>query len=142
MGPCLRPVFPGVSAGVSRDERICPVDWRALLVMAFERLAVILPLVAEETAKLDNLIAPMDQPVPEVMSDLMSEMAQECPVRFVHLKSPRLALGIVGLGHVDSDNSVQVPGRCRDCPRHAGVEVGKEVERQTALRVLGLARQG
>ena len=111
-------------------------------MMAIERPAVILPLVAEEPAKLIDLVGPMDQPVPEVMADLVPKVAQECPVRLVHPQSPRLALGIVGLGHVDGDDSVQVSGRGGDRPRRAGVEVGKEVERQTALRVPGLARQG
>ena len=110
--------------------------------MAMERLAVVLPVVAEELTKSIDPVGPLDQPIPEVMADLVAEVAQECPVRLVHLNSPRLALGIVGLGDVDGDHPVQVPGRDGDCPRRAGVGVGKEVERQTALRVLGLVRHG
>src|SRR5271157_6421884 len=104
MLPCLGPVLPGVSAGVSGDERIRPVNRRALLVMAIERLTVIPPLVAEEPAKFNDLIGLLDQPVPEVMADLVPEVAQECPVRLAQPQSPRLALGIVGLGHVDGDH--------------------------------------
>ena len=100
MGPCLGPVLPGVSAGVSGDERLRPVNLGDLLVMAMEHLAVVLPLVAEEPAKFIDLVGPLDQPVPEVVADLVPEVAQKRPVRFVHLKSPRLALGNVGLGYV------------------------------------------
>src|SRR5208283_6013872 len=107
MRPCFGPVLPGVSAGVGGDERHRPVNLGALLMMAIERPAIILPLVAEEPAKLIDLVGSLDQPVPEVMADLVPKVAQECPVRLVHLKSPRLALCIVGLGHVDGDDSVQ-----------------------------------
>ncbi len=59
MRPSLGPVLPGVSAGVSGDERIRPVNLRALFVVAIERLVVILTLVTEEPAKLIDLVGPV-----------------------------------------------------------------------------------
>ncbi len=76
MRPGLGPVLPGVSAGVSGDERIRPVNRRALFVVEIERLVVILTLVTEEPAKLIDLVGPVNQPVPEVMADLVPEVAQ------------------------------------------------------------------
>ena len=129
----FRPSPPRGRRWRRRRRTTSPSQPRHPVMMAIERPAIILPLVAEEPAKLIDLVGPLDQPVPEVMADLVPKVAQECPRYGSCIRSRRvLRIGIVGLGHVDGDHSVQVPGRDGDRPRRAGVEVGKEVERRTA----------
>ena len=72
----------------------------------------------------------------------MPEVAQERPVILLQRVPPPLALGVVGLGHIDGDHPVGVPGQDGGRVRRVGVGIGEELERQAPLRVLGLARQG
>ena len=45
------------------------------------------------------------------MADLMAEVSQERSVRFVHRQTTFLALGVVGLGHVNGDPAFIVAGK-------------------------------
>ena len=101
--PGLGPVLPGMHGGVGADVRLRPVGGRPLLVVALERLGVAGPLVAEQLRgkRVEPGGAP-DQPVPVVVADLVAEVAQQRAVGLVHGVPDLLALGVVGLLHVDA----------------------------------------
>ena len=50
------------------------------------------------------------------MADLVPEVPEDRPVRLVHQVPTPLALGVVGLGDVDRDHPVIVPGQHGDRP--------------------------
>jgi hypothetical protein len=51
MRPALGKVLPGMRGGVAGDVVLLPIDRRTFGIVPAERLVVVLPLVAEEYAK-------------------------------------------------------------------------------------------
>ena len=76
------------------------------------------------------------------MADLVAEVAQEGPVRLVHLVPPLLALGVVGLGHVDGDHPVRCPVSTGTAPGVPGSGSARNSNARPRSGILGLGRQG
>src|SRR5271165_4764011 len=115
MGPCLGPVFPRMDVGVRTDELLLPVNAWPLVVMLLECLGVVLPLVAEPLTEVVDERAVLDQSVPIVVADLVTEMTQEGAVRLVEPESPPLTFHVIRLGHIQCDDPVIMPGEHRRC---------------------------
>ena len=103
VGPRLRPVFPGVSAGISRHESLLPISRGPLFVVALQGLGVVFSFIAEECAKFVDPLAELDKTVPVVVTYFMAKMAQERAVRLVHLQPPFLALRVIGFDRVERE---------------------------------------
>src|SRR5262249_54915588 len=86
----------------------------------------VLPLVAEDGAELGHLRRSGNQMVPIIMSDLMTEMAEQRAIRFTHRAPLALAFGVVGFGDIDGDQSAGMPGDDR-----RGLRSGKKVKGKT-----------
>ena len=87
--------------------------------------------VAEQLAEpLRVVLRRLDQPVEVVMPDLVAEMAEQRAVRLVHRHPQLLAVHVVALGEIQCDHAVVVTGE------HLLGLTGKQVERQTEIRVL------
>ena len=112
-------------------------------MVAIECLVVVLPLVAEEPAELLDPVAPLDEPVPIIMADLVPEVAQErAVILFEGVPPPLAVLGVVGLGHIDGDHPVGMPGSGRALHRRIGVGIGEELERQARFGSSDLLAKG
>ena len=111
-------------------------------MMAGDRLIIVLAFVAEEPSELVEQARVVDQPVPVVMANLVSEMTQECAVGLMHLKTSPFTLGVVSLRKVDRDHPIQMPSSDRGFIRSPGPGISEKIERQTPHRVISLARQG
>lgn len=79
--------------------------------MALERLPVARALVPEQFAALveERLVVEQDRLV--VVADLVSEVAEQRPVRLAQTHSEGLAVCIQGFGQVDRDDAVRVADR-------------------------------
>ena len=114
--------------------------------MALNRLPVVLPLIAEQLAKRREPLAVPDETIPIVVTALVPEMPEQRAIRFVQLRPPAFALGIVGFRDVDRDDAAGVPRqdgrRARRGPTsarksNASPHAGSSclfVERQTRFR--------
>ena len=141
--PGFGQVLPRMRAGVGGDETLLPIRRRPVGVMALQRRAVVLALVAEQLPERLDVGRIAHQAVPVVVRDLVAEMAEQRAVGLAHLPPHALALGIVGLGEVDGDEAVVVAGHHRLGRRAVRRQLRQEVERQPVLRILqlGLQRQ-
>src|SRR5208283_2941944 len=72
-------------------------------------------LVAEPLTKVVDERAVLDQSVPIVVADLVTEMTQEGAVRFVEPEPPPLTFHLIRLGHIQCDQPVSMPGEHRRC---------------------------
>jgi hypothetical protein len=81
----------------------------AVLVMVFQRLGIVLSLVAEERAKCRQIGRAAQQNVPVMVADLVAKMPDQRAIRLLHLGAPRLALRVVGFGYVERDFAFVVP---------------------------------
>ena len=117
--------------------------------MAIERLPVIVAFIAEQVAEL--LQPPRirrHQQVPEIVADLVPEVAQQRPVFFAEADPCAGARNVVGLGDVDRDIALIVSGIDRPLPLQGDSEfrarilVGHEAELQSHLRIFLLADDG
>jgi hypothetical protein len=70
-----------------------------------------------------------------VVRDLMTEMAKQGAIGLAHLVAAPLALGVVGLGEIDGDQAVFVPGQ------HRRRAIGEKIEGH-AFRVFGAGGEG
>ena len=111
MRPGFREIFPRMRGGVLRDKMLLPVGGRAFLVVALERLAVILPVVAEHRAAFIQPAAIAHQNVPIMMPDLVAEMAEQRAIGFAHGDAAFLALGVVGFDQRDGDPALVMAGQ-------------------------------
>ena len=100
MRPALGPIFPRVRRSVGTDVTICPVGWRALVVIPFQRRNIVLSLVPEQRAKFFVPRRFRHQTVPIIVPDLMPEMAEQRAVWFVKFLPDLFTLRIVGLFNV------------------------------------------
>src|SRR5580692_2698611 len=98
MGPYLRPVFPGVGAGIGTDEIVLPVRWWSLAVVPVQSLLVIDALITEQFPKGAVSRGVLHQAIPVVVADLVAEMAEQGPIRFVLPRALALPVHIVGFG--------------------------------------------
>src|SRR4051812_15949210 len=108
--------------------------------MGVESGGVILPLVAEGSAKIVQAIAVAHQNIPEIMATLVAEVAEQRAIGLAHLGADALALGIVGFGHCERDETALVPGH--HTVGMAFRRFGEEVEGETVLSVVGAVGQG
>src|SRR5450631_955626 len=97
--------------GVGADETLLPVFGRTLGVMPVKRLLIVGTLVPEDFAEGIQLAAVGDQPIPEIVSYLMTEMSQKRAIGFFLERALLLAMHIVRLGNVDGNQSIVVPGQ-------------------------------
>lgn len=102
VGDRLGPVLPGVHGRVLTDEPVGPVGRRAVLVVLVECLAVVVGLVAEQLAERDEpVVVAVDEYVPVVVADLVTEVTEHRAVGLTHLMTHLLTVGIVGLCQVE-----------------------------------------
>src|SRR5208337_4741697 len=129
--------FPRMDAGVRTDELLLPVNAWPLVVMLLESLVVVLPLVAEPLTKVVDERAVLDQSVPIVVADLVTEMTQDSAVRFVEPEPPPLAFHLIRLGHIQRDHPVIMPGEYRRCSVSLGI--CQELKSEATFGLLKLA---
>ena len=140
--PGFRPVLPWVGSGVSADEAVLPIGRRARSIVGPQRLAVVRPLIAEDRAKVLLPAGVADQPVPVVVPRLVSQVAQQRPVRFVQFESPAYPFVVVGFRDVQGDHAVGMAGHdalpglvCQELEHRAvAVPVGRIDRRQAETR--------
>src|ERR1700683_3265439 len=78
--------------------------------MSLKRLLVVDALIAEDLSDGLQFVAITNQPVPIVVSDLMTEVTEQRAVRLMHRAATLLALYIVSLVQGECDEPVVVPG--------------------------------
>ena len=78
-----------------------------------------------------------DQAIPVVVTALVPHVSEQRPIRLAHRRPPPLALGVVGLGDVDGDDAVGVPGQHRPAAR---LGIREKLERQPSLRIVDPVR--
>ena len=125
---------------VGRDEVLLPVRRGALAVMTFERLAIVLGVVAEHRPAGLELAPVPHEYVPIMMADLVAEMAKHAAIWLVQLRPAPLALGAVGLCQRNRHNALVVAGHDLDA-RTLG-RVGQKLEGETVAAILGPRLQG
>ena len=96
--------------GVGADVRLRPVRRRALLVVTLHGLVVVLAVVTEQLAERLEGTAIPDQPVPVVVADLVTQMAEHRAIGLAHLLAHVLAERGIRLGDVQRDDAFVVPG--------------------------------
>jgi hypothetical protein len=109
-----------------------------LRVVSLEGLGVVLLLIAKPGAKWDDPWTVLDQSVPIIMPDFVTEMAQEGAIGLVQLEPPLFALRVVRLRHIDGDDPIGIPGEYWSGFRRRGI--GKKLISQAMLRADGLRR--
>src|SRR6185503_3545562 len=97
---------------VRAHEPLSPVRRRPFLVVPLLFGGVVQRLVTKEgTERIETEV--LDQPVPEVMADLVSEVTEECAIGLAHLLTRLLAKRIVSFGDVDGDEAFAVTSEDR-----------------------------
>ena len=104
------PILPRMHRRVGTHEAVSPVGRRPFLVMPLLRRGIVGGLVAEERPKRFDATPILDQLVPVVVADFMPEMPQQRAIGFTHLLACLLTKGIIGLGDIDGDEPLTVPG--------------------------------
>src|ERR1700735_4862788 len=134
MRPGLGPVFPGVRRSVCADVVVLPIQRRPILIVYLERGAIILAVVAKHrTAFLQPATVP-DQYVPEIVADLMTEVAEQGPVRLTHLRAAALAHDIVRFFQGYGNDAIVMARE--DLRSSRGTAAGEEIEGQAVLRIV------
>ena len=127
VGEGLRPVLPGMGAGVGADVVVGPVRRRRPVVVPLQRGRVVQPLVAEDVSKPlpdSGIRVPFDEHLPVPVAGLVPHVTEQGAVGLGQLLTHRLAVTGVALGQVDGDHAVVVAGRDRL------LGAGEQVERQ------------
>ncbi|MNR26686.1 hypothetical protein D3C85_1439180 [compost metagenome] len=78
--------------------------------MALQCLAVAFALVTEQVAKAVEPMAVGNQTVPIVVTDFMTQVAQQGAIGFVQLHPHPLAPVIIGLAHIEGDQAIGMTG--------------------------------
>ena len=120
---------------------LVPVARRPFGIVPLQRRRVILPLVAEQLPEFCNARRILNQAVPVIVRDFVTEMSEQRAIRFVHFPPAALALGIIRLGQIDRNHPAVVAGYDRiSCRRALRAE---EIEGETLSRVIdpGLVRE-
>src|SRR5215213_10221898 len=113
VSPSLGKIFPRMGGGIGADEFLLPIFLRSIGIMSLQGVTVILPLVPEDLAEALQARIVAHQDVPEIVTDLVAEVAEERPVWLRHAVAPTLPLGVIRLGDIDGDQAVVVPGQNR-----------------------------
>ena len=111
--PGLGEIFPGVCGGVGAHKAALPARRRAVVVVLLEGLGVGRIAVVAEDRIASVFAFAFDKRHPIVVADFVAEMANQRPVRLVHLFADALALDRVGFVKVDRDQPVGVAGEDR-----------------------------
>src|SRR5262249_5140834 len=130
------PVLPGMARRVFAYESCTFVVSINAGMISFDRLLIVYGFVAEDQAERLLEDGTIDQQLPVTLSNLVTKMAQQGPVRFAKLRAPRFALRIVGFRQAQRDQPVQMTGH----DGLAGV-VGEDVERNVPIGLLAAERQ-
>src|SRR6516225_4543934 len=109
----FRPVFPGMRTGVLADEGVSVIGSIGTVVIFLKGIGVILGLVPENQPVGSSERGLRDRKLPIEMTDLMSKMPQQGPVRLPEGGAPRFALDIVGFRNIERDESGQMPRQNR-----------------------------
>lgn len=131
----LGEILPRVGAGIGADETPLPIRTHPVLVMALQCCAVVLALVAERLAEAVEIIDVADQLVPDEMTGLVAEVAEQRPVGLVHRHARHFARHVVRLGRADGNQAVVVAGHGGHDEAGAVDLVLEEIEHQPALRI-------
>ncbi len=95
---------------VGRYAALAPIRCRALVVVALERIAVRRIVVVTEQGAEAFFAAPADQELPVVMPDLVAKVADQGPMCLLHIDTPALAFGVVGLVEIDRNAAAGMAG--------------------------------
>src|SRR5580700_7936403 len=106
----LGPVFPRVGGCVGADMGILPILARSSAVVMTQCLGVIRTLVTEEATKFLQPCAVANESVPEIVSDLVAEMAEQGAIGLVLSDTLTLSFEVIGLINVQRDDAVVVTG--------------------------------
>src|ERR1700683_1639904 len=90
--------------------------------MPLKRLLIVDSLIAEDLSDGLQFVAITTQPVPIVVSDLMTEVTEQRAVRLMHRAAALLALDIVSFVQSERNESVFVPGHHLRTARLAGCQ--------------------
>src|ERR1700732_1241315 len=96
--------------GVGTDEILFPTSRWSCRIVPIQRLSIVRALVAEKLAEGVAPRAAGNQNVPEIVSNLVTEMTQQGAVRLLLQGALLLAMNVIRLGNVDGDQSVVVAG--------------------------------
>lgn len=91
------------------------------------------PVISEDRTTGLKLAGVVDENIPEVMPDLVTEMSQQRAIWLIHFQAPALALDTFRLGQRDRDHAAVMPGRYFVAGRWV---IGKKIEDQTVLWIL------
>src|SRR5579863_4236677 len=128
VSPRLSPIFPGMHGRIGADETLFPTRWGTLAVVALQGLLIIRALVAEKLAKIGDAGTVQDQPIPEIVANLVTEMPQKGAVWFLLQRALCLAMHIVRLGDIDGDQSIVMT--CEYTLGIPGTRILQELERE------------
>jgi hypothetical protein len=91
------------------------------LVVRLEGLGVVATLIAEQLSECLLAFGPLDESIPVVMSDFVSNVSKERAIRFVEDAATLLSLGIVGFSNVDANHTVLVASQHTRRRRVSGI---------------------
>ena len=99
--PGLGEILPGMGGGVHADKVVLPVGRCALVIVPLKRLAIVEPVVAEQSAARGEAAGfARHQPVPEIVPGFMAEVAEHGAIRLAHLGPHPLAHRIISFPNI------------------------------------------
>src|ERR1700676_530928 len=110
MCPGFGEILPGMSRRIGADEARLPTWQRTFIIVSLERLAIILAFIAEDFSEFAQPSSVTYQAVPEIMADLVTEMAEKGAVAFTHFLAPLFALGAIRFRERQRDQPIVVSG--------------------------------
>ena len=105
-------------------------------VVALQGAGIVQSLVPEQGSECPQALVEAHQDVPEVMSDLMTEMPEQRAVILAEQHPPALALDVVGLRDVEGDEAAAMAREDRRPDLIALGRIDQEIEGQTRGGVL------
>src|SRR5262249_48879052 len=95
---------------IRTDILFLPVQWRPLFVISLQRQLVINRLIPEKLTPGSQSRSGPNQALPIIVADLMPEMSEQRPIRFMQTNAAAFPLVAVRLPHVDRDHSTAMAG--------------------------------
>lgn len=108
VGKGFCPVFPWMAAGIGADETDDPVGIGAILMMERESGGVVGALVTKGIAESLQPGAVFSEPLPIIVGQLMPHVTCQSAIGFAHLFLDESALGGVGFGQVEGDETFRM----------------------------------